>query len=228
MLSSRIRELNARLTRVSEYEMTDLNPPHTRQRLSSDKRREQLIDVAYRILTESGPEGMQISEVALRAGVSRPLVYRFFKNRTELLVAVLDDFERSLSARFRELLSDGTEMTDARSIAKLFVQAACDLIEERGGGAWDLLMSRSTDPEVVDFSKAVVQRLMAPWVQMLAQFLGNSIVPAQVVSSMLVAAGDTALYHWVRGEISREVAVDACVAAITGILMSFVNQQNRG
>lgn len=207
--------------------MSDMNPPLARQRLSSDKRREQLIDVAYQILTESGPEGMQISEVAARAGVSRPLVYRFFKNRTELLVAVLDDFERSLSARFRELLSDGTYMKDARAIATLFVQAACDLIEERGGGAWDLLMSRSTDPIVVDFSKDVVRRLMEPWVELLAQFLGSSFVPAQVVSGMLVASGDTALHHWVRGEITREVAVDACVAAITGILMAFINQQQR-
>lgn len=203
--------------------MSEIGSPVLRQRLSSDKRREQLVNVAYEILTQSGPEGMQISEVAARAGVSRPLVYRFFANRTELLVAVLDDFERSLSGRFAELLSSDTSMTDARAIATLFVQASCELIEERGGGAWDLLMSRSTDPEVVDFSKAVVRRLMAPWVELLAAFLGDSVVPASVVSGMLVAAGDTALHHWVRGEISRDVAVDACVAAITGILMAFVS-----
>ena len=208
--------------------MGESNPPLTRQRLSSDKRREQLIDVTYQILTESGPEGIQISEVASRASVSRPLVYRFFANRTELLVAVLDDFERSLSSRFQALLQDeATSLTDVREIATLFVQAACDLIEERGGGAWDLLMSRSTDPEVVGFSKAVVQRLMAPWVELLGQFLGASIVPAAVVSSMLVAAGDTALYHWVRGEISRDVAVDACVAAIGGIMQAFLAKASR-
>lgn len=199
----------------------------TRQRLAPELRRQQLIHVAYRILADDGPEGMQISEVAARAGVSRPLVYRFFANRTELLVAVLDDFERSLSARFSELVEDSVLPEDPRDIAALFVHASCDLIEERGGGVWDLLMSRSTDKEVVQFSKEILQRLMGPWTEPLASFVGASEVPATTIADMLIAAGDVVLSHWVRGQISRTVAVDACVTAIAGILVAFSSAPKR-
>lgn len=208
-------------------EIDDIASPPVRQRLSPERRRQQLIQVAYRILAVEGPEGMQISEVAAQAGVSRPLVYRFFANRTDLLVAVLDDFERSLSARFRELAQGGEFPDDPREIAAMFVHSSCDLIEERGGGVWDLLMSRSSDKEVVQFSKEVLQRLMEPWYEPLRVFLGNSLVPATVVADMLIGAGDVALNHWVHGRISRTVAVDACVTSIAGILVSFTTlQQN--
>lgn len=193
----------------------------SRQRLSPDRRREQLLHVAYQILAEEGPEGIQISEVAQRAGVSRPLVYRFFANRTELLVAVLDDFERSLSARFLSLITGNTFPENPREIAAMFVHSSCDLIEERGGGAWDLLMSRSTDKDVVAFSKEVLQRVMEPWYPPLEEYCRGSHVPASVIADMLIAAGDTALHHWVHGRISREVAVTACVRSIAGILVAF-------
>lgn len=192
-----------------------------RQRLSPERRRNQLIQVAYRILTEDGPEGMQISEVASRAGVSRPLVYRFFGNRTELLVAVLDDFERSLSERFQALVESDDLPYDARESASKFVHACCDLIDERGGGVWDLLMSRSTERDVVQFAQEVLKRIMAPWLDLLAAFCTQSQVPPKIIADMLVGAGDVALHHWVHGRIPREVAVDACVSAISGILISF-------
>lgn len=202
---------------------SDGRTPPLRQRLAPERRRSQLIQVAYRILAEDGPEGMQISEVAARAGVSRPLVYRFFANRTELLVAVLDDFERSLSVRFKQLVQGESLPEDPRDIAAKFVHSSCDLIEERGGGVWDLLMSRSTDREVVQFSEAVLKRLMEPWYAPLAAFCVHSPVPADVIADMLIGAGDVALHHWVHGRISRDVAVDACVTAIAGILISFAN-----
>lgn len=198
-------------------------PP--RQRLSPERRRNQLIQAAYRILAEEGPEGMQISEVAARAGVSRPLVYRFFSNRTQLLVAVLDDFERSLSARFRELAQGGEMPEDPRDMAAKFVHSTCDLIEERGGGVWDLLMSRSSDREVAQFSQEVLDRVMEPWYASLTAFCGHSNVPAKVIADMLIAAADVALHHWVHGRISREITVDACVTSIAGILISFASIQ---
>lgn len=205
--------------------MAEVEDPVTlgRQRLSPDRRIEQLLDVAYRILSVDGPEGVQISEVAQQANVSRPLVYRFFANRTELLVAVLDDFERALSSRFQALVTGDSLPEDPREIAAMFVHCSCDLIEERGGGAWDLLMSRSTDKDVVAFSQKVLSRVMAPWYPLLEAYCSASQVPASVIADMLVAAGDTALHNWVHGRMSREVAVEACVRAISGILLAFRN-----
>src|SRR5699024_2071557 len=143
-----------------------------RRRLSPELRRRQLLTVAYEILEEAGPEGMQISEVAARAGVSRPLVYRFYANRTELLIAVLDDFESELSQYFQGLMTEDNLSEDPYEIAARCVHGCCDLIEERGGGVWDLLMSRSADREVVEFAETVLQRIIEPWYEPLEAFCG--------------------------------------------------------
>lgn len=196
-----------------------------RRRLSPEHRRRQLLTVAYEILDEAGPQGVKISEVAARAGVSRPLVYRFYDNRTELLVGVLEDFEDALSARFRGLITDHKISNDAYEVAAHFVHGCCDLIEERGGGVWDLLMSRSSDRDVVEFADAVLQRIIEPWYASLEEFCGHGPTPTNVIADMVIRAGDVALNHWVTGHISRQVAVDACVTSIAGILIAFANLQ---
>lgn len=196
-----------------------------RRRLSPELRRRQLLTVAYEILEEVGPEGMQISEVAARAGVSRPLVYRFYANRTELLIAVLDDFENALSQHYQGLVDENALSEDPYDIAARFVHGCCDLIEERGGGVWDLLMSRSSDREVVEFAETVLERIIAPWHQPLEIFCGHHLTPTKVIADMVVRVGDVAINNWVSGNISREVAVNACVTSIAGMLIAFANME---
>lgn len=207
-------------------ETNDGSPP-ARRRLSPELRRRQLLTVAYEILEEAGPEGMQMSEVAARAGVSRPLVYRFYANRTELLIAVLGDFESELSSNFQGLITEDTLSEDPYEIAARFVHGCCDLLEERGGGVWDLLMSRSADREVVEFAETVLQRIIEPWYEPLEVFCGEHPTPTKVIADMVVRVGDVAINSWVSGEISREVAVDACVTSIAGMLVAFANMQPR-
>lgn len=194
-----------------------------RRRLSPEIRRKQLLTVAYEILEETGVEGMQISEVAARAGVSRPLVYRFYANRTELLIAVLEDFEKDLSQYFQGLVSDASLSEDPYEIAARFVHGCCDLIEECGGGVWDLLMSRSADRDVVEFAETVLQRIIEPWYEPLEVFCGEHPTPTKVIADMVIRVGDVAINNWVSGAVSRDVAVDACVTAIAGMLVAFAN-----
>ncbi|WP_062206671.1 TetR/AcrR family transcriptional regulator [Streptomyces sp. NBRC 109706] len=48
------------------------------RRLTVDERRAQLITTAQRLFARSAPEEVSLDEVARQAGVSRPLVYRYF------------------------------------------------------------------------------------------------------------------------------------------------------
>ena len=50
-------------------------------RLPPEERREQLLRVASEILARGGAERVRIPEVARAAGVTRPIVYKFFPNR---------------------------------------------------------------------------------------------------------------------------------------------------
>lgn len=64
-------------------EAWDGNPP---QRTAA---RERLLEVAARCVARDGIAGTGIAHVALEAGVSRPTVYRYFKDREELVRSVL-------------------------------------------------------------------------------------------------------------------------------------------
>ncbi|MEM7136213.1 MAG: TetR/AcrR family transcriptional regulator [Myxococcota bacterium] len=67
----------------SSREAWDGDPPHR------TAARERLLEVAARCVARDGLNGTGIAHVALEAGVSRPTVYRYFKDRDELIRSVL-------------------------------------------------------------------------------------------------------------------------------------------
>jgi len=66
-------------------------------RLPAADRRDVLIDAATKILASADTEAVSIESVAESAGVSRPLVYKHFANRGEILAAVYQRESRLLS-----------------------------------------------------------------------------------------------------------------------------------
>ncbi|MCA9611482.1 MAG: TetR/AcrR family transcriptional regulator, partial [Myxococcales bacterium] len=101
--------------------------PTKTRRLSPDARRRQLLDDASRILTEEGLEKLQVSALAERAGVSRPLVYRAFPTRHALFRAILEDFTDAIDRRFHSALLHALPKGGIEAIAKAFIEASCDV-----------------------------------------------------------------------------------------------------
>ena len=62
--------------------------PLERARLARADRREALLDAALALVAVDDLDNVSIESVADRAGVSRPLVYKHFANRTEILTAL--------------------------------------------------------------------------------------------------------------------------------------------
>ena len=58
-------------------------------RLSRDERTDQLLDVTQSLILEYGLNSFTIQNLAMAAGVSKPLVYQHFDTRLELLQALL-------------------------------------------------------------------------------------------------------------------------------------------
>jgi AcrR family transcriptional regulator len=67
------------------------------RRLSVEQRRDQLIATALDLFAHSAPEDVSLDDVAGRAGVSRPLVYRYFPGGKQQL------YEAALSSAAAEL-----------------------------------------------------------------------------------------------------------------------------
>src|ERR1700744_1605521 len=61
-----------------------------RARMTGSERRHQLIDIARSLFAERGYEGTSIEEIALRANVSKPVVYEHFGGKEGLYAVVVD------------------------------------------------------------------------------------------------------------------------------------------
>ena len=67
--------------------LTDTAPP-TRGHKKRSRTRQTLLDAALRVLAENG-EGFSVTEVAARAGVSHGTFYNYFRDRDELMDALV-------------------------------------------------------------------------------------------------------------------------------------------
>lgn len=192
-----------------------------RTRLTPEARRRQLLDVAARLITERGVDGLQMSDLAAAAGVTRPVVYRYFENRAAVLVGVMEDFEETLEQRF---LTDGLRsITGSRvqDIAAVFVDAVCDSIEDRGAGAWHLLTSNGPDPALAEQGRVILERIVSAWHGPIRGLTGATEREVTTASTMLLAAGGAALQTWLDGEATRDEAVEWAARGIEAILVAF-------
>jgi len=67
-------------------------------------RQEEIMDQAVILIAENGIQGLTIRNLAKRIGVSEPALYRHFESKTDILLGILDRFERS-SQGMRAMLS---------------------------------------------------------------------------------------------------------------------------
>ena len=111
------------------------------QRKSADERRDEILDAAMAEFAERGLHGGSTEEIAKRAGISQPYVFRLFGSKKELFKAstarclreTLETFQRAaegkrgeealkaMGAAYEELLVDRTRLR-----AQMQAYAACD------------------------------------------------------------------------------------------------------
>src|SRR5882724_8056051 len=100
-----------------------------RRRLTHDQRREHLLDVAAKLLTEHGFESVTMEAIKERAGVSRGLAYTHFDNAEELVFALYEREMTELEARLDALALTGS--FDDR--VRLATRAYFEFVADRGG-----------------------------------------------------------------------------------------------
>ena len=186
-------------------------------RLQPEARRRQILDTAARVLTEQGAARVEIVEVARLAGVSRPVVYRFFPSRLDLIEGVLADFEAELSARFQRALL-GSMGAPPADIIRAFIDACADAIEARGKGAWQLMYAKSSDLEAADLGRAALGALLAPWMPRVAVLTRLPPARTRLLIDIIVAAGGAALDGWLDGGMPRRAAVKVATQAVGALL----------
>src|SRR4051794_41879754 len=73
----------------------------TTERKTKEERREEILDAAFAVFAEEGLHGSSTEEVARRAGISQPYVFRLFGTKKDLFMAVVGRCFRRTLARFQ-------------------------------------------------------------------------------------------------------------------------------
>jgi AcrR family transcriptional regulator len=106
-------------------------PARPRVRMTGAQRRQQLLDVGRELFAERGYEATSIEEIAVRADVSKPVVYEHFGGKEGLYAVVVDREMQRLLERFTSAFSIGGHPRELLERAALVL---LDYIEEETDG----------------------------------------------------------------------------------------------
>ena len=112
-------------------------------RLTSDERREHLLQVGMEVLGRRGTAEVSIEEIARAAGVSNGLLYHYFPAKSNFLLAVLERSQKELDkrlARDREL--SALEQFDRN------LDALLRFVDEHAAGYLAVVEARGEEPGV--------------------------------------------------------------------------------
>jgi AcrR family transcriptional regulator len=122
----------------------------TRTRLSKEGRRSQLLDTTAAIIEDLGFSGFTMETLAKTAGVSNPLVYKYFDSRQEifkeLLLRELEDFRLKMRAKVVSTQS-------FEDLVRVFVEANFE--QSEAGNVRDVLLSQ---PDLRDAVSKTLER----------------------------------------------------------------------
>lgn len=110
-------------------------------------RRRQILDAAAALMISTGHSGCSLEEVAKAAQISKPLIYKYFPNREDLLKAMLEREFADLRGRG---LNDVPRDVAPERIIRSTVERALAYYFERG----PIVRLLSSDPAVAELARA--------------------------------------------------------------------------
>jgi AcrR family transcriptional regulator len=175
-------------------------------------RRRQLTRVASNLIEVEGVNAVQMDRIAELASCSRPLVYRYFRGRDELLAAVLDDFGSSLDERLDaaaqskgfDALSQGSS---GGAPAVELLSAVWDCVADCGLGGWVLRTTADLDPNLHERLRPSFDNFHQRWVEPLTAG-GMTELEASLVFRAASAMVTELLRRWRSGTLERDAAIE--------------------
>ena len=99
-------------------------------RLKAPQRREQLMEVATRLFADRGYDSTTTAAIADAAGVTEPILYRHFKSKQDLFIAIVRRMSEQTLTQWRAIIADTADPTEQiRIIAQQFPHQLTSLEE---------------------------------------------------------------------------------------------------
>ena len=199
----------------------------TGPRMRRDERRDQLLTIAQRLFATEGYHHVSMDDIADRAQVSKPVLYRHFPSKLDLYLAVVDVCGQDLLTtvdRALQPVQDG-HVTDGRDVVAAIVRAYLTFVEVAGEASSLLFESDVTrDPDVrarVEHAAVSAGARIATVLQQVARL---DPAEAATVSAALVTMAQGAAVHRLRhpdaltAEATAELVSRLAWAGVAGLI----------
>lgn len=178
--------------------MPDIMDTSRGVRLPRSARRKQLLAAAQAVFVSNGYHAAAMDDIAVRAGVSKPVLYQHFPGKLDLYLALLDTHAEDVLARVRRALAE-TEDNPIR--VHNVLTAYFDFVdgEDRGDeGAFRLIFESDlgNEPAVRERVDRVARLTMQAVADTVAADTGLGRAQAELLSVALTGAAQMTATWW--------------------------------
>ena len=190
----------------------------TKRRLAPQERRKLIVEAAGRLFGARGYDGTRLDEVAAAAGVTKPVLYRHFADKTALYLALLERHRSDLGSFSGAIPAEGSLEARLRAVLDVWL----DYVEAHAY-AWRMLF-RDTGggEEVRAFRVEVHAEARAVLVSMIRHLAPPAAIPERELEPLaeLLSMGMASLVLWwiETPGVEREAVLDAIARVWTGLL----------
>ena len=190
-----------------------------RRRLAPEQRRKLIVDAAGRQFGARGYDGTRLDAVAAAAGVTKPVLYRHFDDKTALYLAVLERHREDLGSFSAAVPPEGPLEARLRAVLDIWL----DYVEAHEY-AWRMLFRDSGGGEEVRaFRVEVHARARAVLVEVI-RGLAPAPIPERELEPLaeLLRMGMASLVLWwiETPGVEREAILDAMARVWSALLRS--------
>ncbi len=194
------------------------------QRDAADLRRDQLLDIATRLIELEGIDAVKHARIAKLAGCTRSLVYHYFPKRADLFAGVSQRFYERLDAvipveaqqaALRQNL-EGDKDSSRALFGLLF-----DLLEDGGYGSLILRTTPELDREFATEGGPLHDENEMRWIGVIAERFGMDPVDGELFFQHSLNITKTIFLFYRRGQLSKPEAVEKIDITLNQLLGSY-------
>lgn len=175
------------------------------RRLTKADRRQQLLATALEVIREEGADNLTLGHLAVRADVSKPVVYDHFGTRSGLLIELYRwiDTERVEAFRQAMAIAGKDRKETIASLADAYIRCAADLT----GEFYVVGAALAGSPEKAEVYAELLDQSVAMFVAVLGPFNRLTGPAATRLCVGLVGAGEGLSAAIVRGKLTETEAI---------------------
>lgn len=193
---------------------TSDNSAQRARRLSKADRHRQLLGAALEVIRTEGADSLTLGYLAIRAGVSKPVVYDHFGTRSGLLIALYRWIDTDRIDTFRQAMATAAKGRDETiaSLAGSYIRCAADLT-----GEFHIVgAALAGSPEKAEVYDDLLGQSVAMFVAVLRPFSRLSESAATRLCIGLIGAGEALSVAIVRGKVTEDEATATFEGIISG------------